>query len=594
MIEKILDAFERTEYDFKKHVADNDPLEYLFPAWVEYYQLKYAISKAIQPKSILEIGVRFGYSAIAFLEASPQASYTGIDIDNDFHGGIAGAINWAKQITEEYKTRFIIGNTTKIDSFPGDFYDLIHVNAQQDGDGTSSDLEKAIEKGRYILVDGYFGSKPNMLSTTYFLEKYKEFIEYALVIPGYAGELLIKTKPNAKDIFRQRTGSYESLVDLYNSKYYLTDCGGYETFLQTNGKEIHDQRLLVAIYLSRPNKTKKILDIGSGRGELAFALSKLSFHVTGLDYSKYSIDIATKTFKGVENLNFVQADIIKYETDEKFDVILATDVVEHIEQDVVLAMFGKIKTLLRENGIFIVHTSPNKLKYVYGYANKRKIANSIGVYIPENPRTYYEDMMHINEQTPAGLRKALTQTFDSVCVCTASTSDAFGDFNYKPNKELLKKHDSIFAICSNDKLNKKDFLTILTQQPLNRESLDAKMVVLEKKTAVQIGEHFKIKVNVQNNSQERFISLMPYPVYLSYHWKDIENGEYVVFDGSRTALTLPLEMQANRDIDINIIAPEKIGNYRLEITMVQEGQFWFEQVLENFSIHLVFTISDAT
>jgi len=578
MIEKILRILETTEYDFRKHTPNNDPLEYLFPEWVKYYQLKYAISQAIQPKSILETGVRFGYSAITFLEASPDASYVGIDIDSESYGGVKGAINWAKKIMQEYKTEFIIEDTTKMKSFPGEFYDLIHVDAQQDGDGTFGDLEKALEKGRYILVDGYFWSKPNMLSSTYFLDKYKEFIEYALIIPGYAGELLIKTKPNAKDMFSKYTGEYETLVDSYDSNYYLNDCGGYETFLQTNGEEITDHRLLATIYLAQPNKTKKILDIGSGRGELAYALSKSALHVVGLDYSKDAIDIAIKTFKNVKNLDFVQADILKYQTDERFDVILATDVVEHIEQDMLLKMFSKVKHLLREDGLFIIHTAPNKLKYMYEYGSKYKTATAIGTYIPKNPRTHYEDMMHINEQTPASLNRGLKQSFDNVSVWTAMAPDIVGDFDSKPNKQTLKRNDSIFAICSKKPINKNDIISILTQQPLIRDSLDIEIKALDEVKELKCNEKFVITVEIKNNSKERLSSLAPFPVHIAYHWKDAESDEYIIFDGMRSVLNPPIPSKSISVYNMNIIAPKKQGSYILEVSMVQEGQFWFEDI----------------
>lgn len=578
MIDKILKELEMTTYDFRKHTPDNDPLEYLFPEWVEYYRLKYAISKAIEAKSILETGVRFGYSAITFLEASPNATYVGIDIDSEDYGGVKGAINWAKKIMQNYKTDFIIEDTTKMTSFPGDFYDLIHVDAQQDGDGTFGDLEKALEKGRYILVDGYFWSTQNMLSTTHFLDKYKEFIEYALTIPGYAGELLIKTKPKAKNMFSEYTGAYETLVDSYDSNYYLNDCGGHETFNRTNGEEITDHRLLAAIDLAQPNKTKRILDIGSGRGELAYALSKTSLHVVGLDYSKDAIDISKQTFKGIENLEFIQTDIIKYETNQKFDVILATDVVEHIEQDMLLKMFAKVKILLNKDGVFIVHTAPNKLKYLYEYNKKYKIANDIGSYLPANPRTHYEDMMHINEQTPAGLNRGLKKSFNFVYVWTALSPDILGDFDSKPNKKNLKNHDSIFAICSNEKIDKAEVLALLTQQPLTKDTLDVNIKVLDNISKMNTNEKLTINIDIENNSKERLSSLTPFPVHISYHWKDERNGDYILYDGIRSELKPPLLENSTRTYKVDIIAPDVAGNYVLEISMVQELQFWFEDV----------------
>lgn len=590
MIEKILNILETTTYDFRVHAPETDTLQHLFPEWIKYYQLKYAISKVIQPKSILETGVRYGYSAITFLEASPEASFTGIDIDSEEYGGTKGAIEWAKKITEEYKADFIIADTTLMKSFPGEFYDLIHVDAQQDGDGTYGDLEKALEKGRYILVDGYFWSRQNMLSSTYFIDKYKDFIEYALVIPGYAGELLIKTKPNAKNMFTLHTKAYETLVDSYDSNYYLNDCGGYDTFIKSNGKEITDHRLLAALYLARPNKSKAILDVGSGRGELSYALSKFASHVTGLDYSKDAITIAQQTFQNIDNLEFIQADILKFNTDMKYDVVLATDVVEHIEEDMLHKMYEKITTLLGKNGVFIIHTAPNKLNYMYEYGRRYKVAKEIGTYIPKSPRSYYEDMMHINEQTPANLNRGLKKYFKNIFVWTTSAPDHLGDFDSPPDRNTLKIHDSIFAICSNDELEREDIKALLTQKPLHPDTLNVAITVLGKIKQTTVNEHFKILINIQNKSDEDFTSLLPDPVQVSYHWTSIKNSSDTIFEGSRTPLNLPLTKNNNVDIEMSVIAPALPGTYTLEITMVQENLFWFETIVPDLPIKLTIAV----
>ena len=43
------------------------------------YEIKYQICKEVNPSKIAEIGVRAGYSAWTFLQASPDAEYIGFD-----------------------------------------------------------------------------------------------------------------------------------------------------------------------------------------------------------------------------------------------------------------------------------------------------------------------------------------------------------------------------------------------------------------------------------------------------------------------------------------------------------------------------------
>lgn len=587
MIHKILEIKEKESFDFRKFAYPYDELSYLFPEWVAYYRLKSAICKAIQPQSILETGVRYGYSAITFLEAAKDASYLGIDNDSTTFGGSTSAIEWARKITEGYKAEFLITDTQAMTSFPGDFYDFIHIDAQQDGDGngTFHDLEMALEKGRYILVDGYFWSKDNMLSATYFLEKYRKFIDYSIVIPGYAGELLIKTRAAAKHMFSSsREKRYDILERTYDASYYLSDCGGYDAFKRTGGRELEDARLLAVYYLANPQAGNNILDIGCGRGELSYAFSKSGAKVTGIDYSRDSIEIAQKLHREAEKempgigLEFVQADFLAWNNEERFDRIVAADLVEHMEQASLERMFEKISAILKRGGLFVVHTSPNKLNYTYGYKKKREMAKQAGAYLPKNPRTYYEDLMHINEQTPATLRRTLGKYFPCVITWVTTLPDIAGSLIQSVTKSGLSNSTSIFAVASHTTIDKEELLSLTRQEKLDKQGLDAELFLREPELTMKKSDVQKLSVTVHNKSREKFASLPPYPVHIAYHWMN-GKGEYEVFDGARTALKLPLSPGEKRDFDAVIYAPNKEGRYVLQISLVQEGTFWFEQIL---------------
>jgi predicted O-methyltransferase YrrM len=143
-----------TNFDFRKYACADDELSHLFPEWVQYYRMKYAICKTINPTSILETGVRYGYSAITFLIACPNARYLGIDNDINTFGGSSGAIQYAKRILTDYHADIIHADTQEMEEFPGVHWDLIHIDGQLDGDGTFHYLEMAIRKASWILVDG--------------------------------------------------------------------------------------------------------------------------------------------------------------------------------------------------------------------------------------------------------------------------------------------------------------------------------------------------------------------------------------------------------------------------------------------------------
>jgi ATP-binding cassette, subfamily B, bacterial len=68
------------------------------------------------------------------------------------------------------------------------------------------------------------------------------------------------------------------------------------------------------------------------------------------------------------------------------------------------------------------------------------------------------------------------------------------------------------------------------------------------------------------------------PVYLSYHWLRPDGDDSVLYDGSRTVL--PRDIASGETVQISdmvIMAPDKPGSYRLQLTLVHELVAWFEE-----------------
>jgi len=72
------------------------------------------------------------------------------------------------------------------------------------------------------------------------------------------------------------------------------------------------------------------------------------------------------------------------------------------------------------------------------------------------------------------------------------------------------------------------------------------------------------------------------PVNLSYHWLEGQTtmpekqGKVVVMDGRRTVL--PHDIQPGETVTLNaqVQAPDREGNFTLQVTMVKEHVAWFE------------------
>jgi cyclopropane fatty-acyl-phospholipid synthase-like methyltransferase len=94
--------------------------------------------------------------------------------------------------------------------------------------------------------------------------------------------------------------------------------------------------------------------------------------------------------------------------------VVAGDLVEHMTPAELDRLYAKVAKHLEPTGLFIVHTFPNKWFYQYDYPRRRRLAARLGAYLPPQPRTRYEKLMHINEQSPRFLKQQLGACFEHV------------------------------------------------------------------------------------------------------------------------------------------------------------------------------------
>ncbi len=461
MFEAIIEQFQQATYDFRDTANPQDPLIHLFDEWLEYYRLKWAIAKVLKPTSILEIGVRFGYSAAAFLHGSPEATFVGIDLDTDTFGGTKGAVQWAEKITQPFRAEFVVADSQQMDRFPGGIYDLIHVDGQQDGSGSFHDLQLAIKQAHYVLVDGYFWTPQNYTAVSDFLYRYAGVLEFYGVIPGYAGELLIKVSDQylaevsqgIHDSAREST----TIRQTYTSDYYTLDCGGYDSYKQYQGKQLADPRLQAVAAIAGIKTQGRFLDLGCGRGELAYHFAQKGFTVTAIDYSQAAIDLAENCFVGEpelrKNVEFQCDDVCTAPLKGHYDVAIASDVIEHLSVAEVDQLYQRVSEHLTPDGLFILHTYPNLWYYKYDYPRKRKIAASVGAYLSIEPRTRYEMLMHINEQSPQSLKRQLQQQFQYVLLWFGNPADPGGSLLSKFSIAQMRSAPSLFAIASHQPIS---------------------------------------------------------------------------------------------------------------------------------------------
>ena len=121
-------------------------------------------------------------------------------------------------------------------------------------------------------------------------------------------------------------------------------------------------------------KGKKILDVGCGEGGVLTAFEKAGYNCTGLEYSPARVEYARE--KGSSNIKFIQGNIEEFSGDEKFDVIMMLDVIEHLDRK--LQTLKNIKKISSSEGIVIISFPPFRSPF----GGHQQVMKSFLKYVP--------------------------------------------------------------------------------------------------------------------------------------------------------------------------------------------------------------------
>ena len=106
-----------------------------------------------------------------------------------------------------------------------------------------------------------------------------------------------------------------------------------------------------------------VLDVGCGAGFLTNALAMEGFETFGIDLSKESLAVAKK-FDETKTVDYRYANAYALPfPDERFDVVSALDVLEHVEEP--NRLISEASRVLKPGGLFFFHTfNRNLLSYL--------------------------------------------------------------------------------------------------------------------------------------------------------------------------------------------------------------------------------------
>lgn len=141
------------------------------------------------------------------------------------------------------------------------------------------------------------------------------------------------------------------LKKIYNQVYRQ----GKERFFTFNSNYVTKEVLKTAKFTD-----KRVLEIGCGTGTTALAIARAGGKILAIDYSKEVIKIASREKKH-KNLIFKSAELKDIE--EKFDIIVMQDVIEHLDEP--FKQLKNIKEKLNPKGKIII-TCPSFMN-VRGY-----------------------------------------------------------------------------------------------------------------------------------------------------------------------------------------------------------------------------------
>jgi len=127
-------------------------------------------------------------------------------------------------------------------------------------------------------------------------------------------------------------------------------------------------------------KGKKILEFGSGRGELSIAVSKLGGKVTGIDIGGDLVELAKKT----ANLNkaecrFSVGSVVELNfEDESFDFVIGNAILHHLSENELKKAVAESYRVLKRNGVAIF-SEPVENSFIFNF-----IQNLLPVGDPES------------------------------------------------------------------------------------------------------------------------------------------------------------------------------------------------------------------
>ena len=145
----------------------------------------------------------------------------------------------------------------------------------------------------------------------------------------------------------------------------MKDLGTQQLTLASSDYDLRITNLARFIYSKLPIKKGSLVDIGAGNGLILKFFKLRGFEVSGIELEKDQVHQMKQDFK-LKGVAIAQGDITRMKGKQNFDVVIASDVIEHIENDS-NALFN-LYSFVKPNG-YLVITVPAHM-HLYGKRDK--------------------------------------------------------------------------------------------------------------------------------------------------------------------------------------------------------------------------------
>ncbi len=307
----------------------------------------------------------------------------------------------------------------------------------------------------------------------------------------------------------------------------------------------------------------------------------LGHEVTAVDYSRDALQLAEQTFAGDPELRsrveLLCESVCSLRLRGEYEVVVASDIVEHLRPDELDRIYRDVFEHLSPTGIFVVHTYPNLWYFQYDYARKRRLGAVCGEVLPEQPRTEYELLMHINEQNPRIMRRQLAAHFPHVRLWFGDPSNMGGSLlRHFSRRELAGARD-LCAIASRRPVDVNVLRGRLESRPLQPVWLhELRLIATLSRGCVPAAARFDVPVEIDNRTPVSLGSLPPDPVSVSYRWLLLRRQRSRAQRNPHRHQTSGYASGCRRSLSVHVAAPPQPGSYILRLTLVQEWIQWFD------------------